>query len=109
MHETTILQLFILLPYEIEEAKVISFDSLNRTEFVEKPGYISVMDEHGTFKSILCDGPLRGEEILGGGGGPHVSVVGDLCHDPVIDIVKVAVDDVGDFRHDPVVDIEHIF
>ena len=84
---------------------MILFDSLNRTEFVEKPGYMSVIDAHGTIKSILRHGPLWGEEILGGGGGPHVSAVGDLCDDPVVDIVQVAVDAVGDCRHDPVVDI----
>ena len=62
------------------------------------------MDHDGVICSTF-DVPLWGNDILCGGGGPHVSAVGDLCHDPVIDIVKVAVHAVGDCRHDPVVDI----
>ena len=63
LHEATILQLFILLPYIIEDAKVKSFDLLNQTEFVEKPGFISVLDDKGAVRSILRDGPLWGDEL----------------------------------------------
>ena len=61
LHEATILQLFILLPYEIDEAKIESFDFLNRTEFVEQPGFVSILDGKGVVRSILRDVPLWGE------------------------------------------------
>ena len=86
LHEATILQLFILLPYEIDEAKIELFDCLNRTEFVEQPGFVSIRDDKGVVRSILRDGPLW-EEIpvvvvpvsssdclVGGGGGGEIQV-----------------------------------
>ena len=62
LHEATVLQLFILLPYEIEEGKIQSFDSLNRTEFLEKPGTRSFMDHDGVIRSTF-DVPLWGNDI----------------------------------------------
>ena len=104
LHEATILQLYILLPYEIEEVKIQTFDSLNRTEFLEKPGTRSFMDHDGVIRSSVRHGPLWGNELPvgvllasvcdasfagggGGGGGTGVDV-----NPPVVAFAEAVVD-----------------
>ena len=107
LHEATILQLYILLPYEIEEVKIQTFDSLNRAEFLEKPETRSFLDHDGVIRSSVRHGPLWGNELPvgvllasvcdasfagGGGGGGGGGGTGVDVNPPVVAFAEAVVD-----------------